>query len=202
MDIEEIYKKYNTELRNLIILLEIRLNKFPIGILNEIRSVHDHLSRVYLEDNTVNKEKEIQLSIRHIDRARLDCYKALLIDGENKAKTFRQNYRLVNLGSVDSGIFYPEYTRNLEEARKGVTEAKLSEGKGNSHRERTIELFHEAFERYEDLDNFIDKNSEKLTWSSCYQKKRFWTTNVTAFIISIIAGLTVGILLKSIIPIG
>lgn len=202
MDIEEIYYKYNKELRNLIILLEVRLNKFPIGILNEIRSFNDHISRTYLRDDSVDKEKEIELSIRHIDRARLDCYKALLIDGENKVSNFKKNYRLVNLGDVDSGKFYPEYNKKLNEARNNVIEAKLSECKGNSHREKTIELYHNAFLKYEDIDKFISENFEKLTWSSCYQKKQFWKRNVISFLVSIATGIIVGILLKFIIPIA
>lgn len=202
MNVEEIYYKYNTELRNLIILLEVRLNKFPIGVLNEIRSVNDHISRVYLKDDSVDKKKEIELSLRHVERAKLDCYKALLINGEKKVDDFLKNYRLVNLGAVDSGKFYPEYNRRLNKAQNNVIEAKLSEGKGNSHRPKTIELFQEAFLEYEDLDKFIRENSEKLTWSSCYQKKQFWKRNIAAFIISIIAGIVVGLILKIFIPIG
>ena len=196
MEVDELYYKYNKELRNLIILVEVRLNIFPIGILNEVRDFNDHLSRIYLEDESVDKNVELKLSKRHLNRARLDCYKSLLINGEDQHKNFVKNYRYTNLGEVDSGKFYPEYNRKLKEARDKAGEAKLSEGKGNSHLEKTAEIFHEAFALYEDLDNFVKENYENLAWSSCFQKKKFWATNVTAFIVSVVAGLIVGILLK------
>ena len=50
--IDEIYLEYINELKPLIAMVEHNYRKFPMGVLKEFRDVFDHISRLYIENET------------------------------------------------------------------------------------------------------------------------------------------------------
>ena len=74
--IRVLYSDYNTVIKPLIAEIEARIEQFPLPLFNEIRALHDHIARCYLDEI---KEEQITQEIikaeRHIVRIILDCYK-------------------------------------------------------------------------------------------------------------------------------
>ncbi len=105
--VNALYISYNEKIRPLIILVESELNKFPIGLLNEIRAFNDHISRAFIDElEDGKKNEELNTAHRHIDRSRYECYKILLVNEEIKNSQFLKNYPSVKLGDIDSGNFF------------------------------------------------------------------------------------------------
>ena len=59
-DIKNLYKVYNTVIKPLIAEVEARTEQFPLPLFNEIRALHDHISRCYSDDVT---EEQIEKNI-------------------------------------------------------------------------------------------------------------------------------------------
>lgn len=193
---KDIYRDYNLSLRPLLILVESIIEKFPIGLLNEVRAINDHIARTYCIDlSKSNKEKELKNAKRHITRAKLDCYKILLVQSEKNVERFLKDYRSIRLGEVDSGKFYPKFTKLLNDARKLVGKAKEQETKGLSRYNSTTKFYNMSFLKYNELKEFIEKNADNLTWSVCNNRIRIIITSVISFIVSLIAGFITGLAL-------
>ena len=76
--VRELYVEYNTVIKPLIAEVEARMEQFPLPIFNEIRALHDHISRCYSDNITdAQIEKELEKGKRHVVRIILDCYKYL-----------------------------------------------------------------------------------------------------------------------------
>jgi hypothetical protein len=194
LKIEEFYKSYNNTLRPLLILVESELEDFPINILNEVRAIHDHVARVYKDGEGINKEEELKLCERHIQRAVLDCFKIIIAIKDKGIKRFKKDYKSVNLGDVDSGAFLPEFKQKLKVAKQYVKEAKKSECKGETEREKTVQLFEKATLKYDEVEEFIENNDSKLIWSVSNQRKRLWKSVVVSLIVAVIIGITVNLI--------
>ena len=76
--VRELYVDYNTVIKPLIAEVEARMEQFPLPLFNEIRALHDHISRCY-SDNITDKQtnEELEKGKRHVVRIILDCYKYL-----------------------------------------------------------------------------------------------------------------------------
>jgi len=189
MTIDELYEEYNYVLRPLLAEVEAQLERFPIGLLNEIRALHDHVARTHLRElDEKAKLIEIELARRHSLRVMLDCYKVLCKQGEVMVEEFRKDYRGVRLGEVDSGRFLPKFIELRDRARDLVGQAKKSERLGQSGREEALDLYQEAVIAYADLKDFLREQSQNLAWSASHQKRRFWLSNIITAIISFVMG--------------
>ena len=59
--VRELYVEYNTVIKPLIAEVEARMEQFPLPIFNEIRALHDHISRCYSDNITdAQIEKELE----------------------------------------------------------------------------------------------------------------------------------------------
>ena len=189
-DIINLYRDYYDQLRPFIAYVEAKTERFPIGILNEVRALYDHSARLYLQDmSPENRKEELNKAQRHISRAKLDCYKVLCARGEEEIEEFKKNYKNVKLGLVDSGRCLPEFTRLTNDAWEKTKEAKESEKAITGNEEEMSNKYQEAIVAYEEIDRFIKSNAENLAWSSSHQKRYIWKSHLVAFFLGIIGSL-------------
>ena len=186
--IDGLYEAYYENLKALLVLVESELEKFPEGILNEIRSLYDHTARASLSKNPEDRSKEIESARRHIVRALLDCYKVVCIQGEIKIERFEESYKKIRLGEVDSGKFLPKLTQLHHKAKEFVQSAKKTEKSGEDGRGKSLRLFDNAIKAYKDVEQFIEKQSENLTWAASHQKRYFWSSHIISSIIGLVTG--------------
>jgi ElaB/YqjD/DUF883 family membrane-anchored ribosome-binding protein len=192
MTLEELYQDYNDGVKPLLILVEARLEKFPIGILNEVRAAHDHVARTFdPASKPEDKNKEFESASRHIHRIMLDAYKVLCLDGQERIEQLRKDYRGVRLGEVDSGRFLPELTRLHELAIKAVEEAKLSERSGGRNAGGTLIKFEQALAAWDNVFQFLAAQSQNLAWSASNQRRKSWKDIGIAAFIGFVIGMTV-----------
>ena len=97
--VKDIYKNYIEVICPYIIQYELLDNSFPIEIINEIRAVFTHLSKYYLSDDVLTKEKNVTKAESHIKRTILDCYKYICTAYEDKYKAFEEKYKHVDLSN-------------------------------------------------------------------------------------------------------
>lgn len=175
--IKSIYDEYKNTVFPLVAFLEANDAEFPIEILNEVRSIFSHFSRVY-DDSVTDDEIDCELSKAesHLKRAILDCYKYNCISLYDFYNRFRTEYKFADLSLIDNGDFLAKITQNFAEGKRLLFEAKKSERK-NKHSEKLYREFEAAFDLF--LKNFnlinskiglIHKVSKKARWT------RFWGT--------------------------
>lgn len=175
--ISAIYSEYRDIVVPLVAFLEANDAEFPVEILNELRSIFTHFSRIY--ENDV-EDKEIELEIEkaqnHLKRAILDCYKynsISLFDFYNK---FRKEYQFADLSVIDNGDFLIQITKNFSDAKCFLLQAKLSERKNKdksdlySEYEKAFDLFLKNFNLINSKLDIVHKVSKNAKW------KRFWGT--------------------------
>ena len=200
MERKDLFKVYIELVRPLIIEVEAKTQKIPIGILNEVRAIHDHVARTYNEHLTEEQiKKELDIAERHVNRIVFDCYKLLCISSKRDFEKFEDDYKGVKLGEVDSGHFLPKYVSLKKEAENIFSEAKKSEAIGMSNLEKSLELFEKGTLAYSDVEDFIESESQHLIWAADHQKKQAWKTYAIGFIISIFSGFIVGLILEFIL---
>lgn len=104
--------------------------KYPSPILNEIRAMHDHVARCYLDEAI--SDSEIQLyqlkkALGHLKRARLDCFKYLNSFFNNYLKDFEKNYFGSHWTFVQNGSFLKNYYNRNAQIREFIKIAKEKE---------------------------------------------------------------------------
>ena len=175
--IKNIYDEYKNTVFPLVAFLEANDAEFPIEILNEVRSIFSHFSRVY-DDSVTDDEIDCELSKAesHLKRAILDCYKYNCISLYDFYNRFRTEYKFADLSLIDNGDFLAKITQNFAEGKRLLFEAKKSERR-NKHSEDLYMEFEAAFDLF--LKNFnlinskiglVHKVSKKARWT------RFWGT--------------------------
>lgn len=100
-----IYSDYRQYLKPLIAEIESLTQEFPTGILNEIRSCFDHISRSYADENESNVDLNIDRARGHLKRAQLDCYKMLIVYFHDDVEEFKRRNRNKDWSTVDGGRF-------------------------------------------------------------------------------------------------
>lgn len=166
--LKELYDGYNNQIASLLLLVEVRLEVFPVALLNEIRAMHDHVARVYLTNLKFSeKMDEVETAKRHAMRAMLDCHKVLIAYWHVvQIEIFDKRYHGVRLPQVDNGNFYPEYSRLKDHAFELIEAAKRTERIGASRRLESIERYQAAFEACVDLEDFVHGKHTELAWAS------------------------------------
>jgi len=192
----EIYKTYVDVICPYILEYELLTNEFPIEILNEIRAIFTHLSKLNISDNNTIKEKNISKAEGHIKRALLDCYKYLCMIYEDKYKKFEKIYSRIDLSLVDNGEFLPKLHESHQKAVKLMKNARVSDLAIDSDDEINCE---EAYKKYEDafvayslVKDLLDNSYKKLD----YLKKKAVLKDflsVSGWVIGMV-GLIIGII--------
>ena len=192
MTLEELFRAYSEQVKPLLILVEARLEKFPIGILNEVRATHDHIARTFEPSaKPEDRVKEIESAARHIQRTMLDAYKVLCADSQMRMETFRRDYRGVRLGEVDSGRFLPKLTELQRIAVTAVETAKLSEKSGSRNSDETLTRFEQALAAWDDVNLFVRDQAQNLAWAASHQRRGAWKDRLIGAAIGFIIGLLV-----------
>ena len=169
---QEIYHIYESDIRDAIVFIESSYHKFPVPFLNEIRAAQDHMARCFSfpADNPDWEEYvngQMDKAVGHYTRCLLDCYKYIW---------YRYGRRLYwshlvpkcfgKLRDIDNGEFYKEYRRLHKAAKANNAEARKLE---RTDKERAKELFQEAIGCLKQMDNLMEDNYDKISWSVAKQ---------------------------------
>jgi len=108
-----LYRTYNDVIKPLIAEIEIRYEKFPTPVFNEIRAFNDHVARCHRENiSNLDIENELRKAKGHIERIILDCYKFLNVALHKIViKRFDKRTKGVDLGAINNGAFFIFYSR-------------------------------------------------------------------------------------------
>ncbi|MCM1321645.1 MAG: hypothetical protein NC041_07225 [Bacteroides sp.] len=175
--ISAIYKEYREVVFPLVAFLEVADSEFPVEILNEIRSIFSHFSRMYADNiSDADISSELAKAESHLKRALLDCYKYGCLSLSDFYNAFKKEYRFADLSVIDNGDFLSRITRNFTEGQKLLLEAKISE-RQNKHLNDLYRKFESAFDMllknynliYEKI-GIIHRVERKAKWT------RFWGT--------------------------
>jgi hypothetical protein len=195
--LSELYGIYREKLKPLIFIVESFTNKFPIQVLNEIRSVQDHIASCFLNGNADDSIclKEIGKAKGHLQRAIADCYKILIqIYFPDTITSFYKQYKRVNLCLVDDGRFLPELTKLEKIAKEKSLLAKQNEF--NSNGEISCTDFEEAVLAYENILSHIENHSQGLANAAQHTERNIWRDWKFALVSGIIGAiLSTGVLL-------
>ncbi len=89
---KEIFQSYLDVVVPSMIEYENQANAFPTGIMNEIRDIFFHFSKMAALDEA-KQEDELVKAERHMKRAMRDCYKYLCVAFENRYQNYREDYK-------------------------------------------------------------------------------------------------------------
>lgn len=164
-----IFEDYLGTVQKLLIEVEVVTGKFPVQVLNEIRSAFTHLARASRDQGTLPASalEECQKAQPHIKRARLDCYKALCIAYDDAIVSFESEHKDTNLGLADNGRFLKRFTEMREEARTSFVEARRAESEGVQQEEEIFALYEVAYKAFSDAQSFLvcDEVQESLVFA-------------------------------------
>lgn len=160
-----LYSSYNNIIKPLIAEIEVRHEKFPTAIFNEIRAFNDHIARCYLKPNDNDFiNSQIKKAESHIERIILDCYKFLNVSLYDKViNDFDKKYKGVDLSHIDNGDFIIKHRRLTKDIIIKLKNAKLKES--NEDKKDSIALYQEVHNKYTELENLIDDNCRNLYWA-------------------------------------
>jgi hypothetical protein len=162
----DIYKKYIEVICPYIIQYELLDGTFPVEILNEIRAVFTHLSKYYLSDDILVKEKNVSKAEGHIKRSILDCYKYICIAYDEKYVDFGRIYKYVDLSLADNGEFLPKLLETHNEAIRLMKDARKTDLLITSDDETSVdeayEKYEKAFVKYSLVHELINSSYKKL----------------------------------------
>lgn len=140
----------------MLALVESLKGKFPGPILNELRAVQDHVSRCFTNDIAeVDALEEIRKAKGHLDRANMDCYKALLIICEKQLVDFKKEYEGVNLALVKDGEFLIKFQNDWDAARELAINARKMESEYFLDKLRAYAYYERAVEAYQDIEDYL-----------------------------------------------
>ena len=185
----KIYIQYQEVIAPLIAVLEVRDGNYPIEIFNEIRAIFTHLSRFKIQSS----EQDLISAERHVKRAILDCYKYMCVSIKEQMVRFREEYRNVDLGIADNGMFLVTLNRLQKEADESFVSAKKKELVGEISEEELFGLFETAYIKQKDLEDYLENSEEAILFATSHSHKRDRITmiSITVTVISIIFAIMV-----------
>lgn len=163
---------YNKNLKPMILALESEDSEYPVEVLNEIRAILNHLSRIAviesgeatdIEDVTQAIDLQIHDATGHLKRGLFDCFKYCCISLEDKYKQFKKDSRNLDLGVIDNGEFSIELSKRYTEAKDSLFNARLIENDpSNRDADKAFEAFGLAYVKYRELDEYIKESTSKI----------------------------------------
>jgi len=195
----DIHKNYIEVICPYIIQYELLSTSFPSEILNEIRAVFTHLSKNFLSDDVLIKEKNISKAESHIKRAILDCHKYICTAYEDKYNEFKRDYKNVDLSLVDNGEFLPKLLETHKDAITLMQDARKSDllitSDDETNADEAYVKYEKAYLKYSSLYQLIESSYKKLETLKRKFVLKDWRGIIIGSIISII-GIIVSIILK------
>ena len=163
--LKELYECY-WKVKAAVAFYEVKYNKIPADLLNEIRNMFDHVARCYvlhgIASDTPNVDaiaRHLVMARGHLERLHLDLYKLFILENIDQINYFENQFEQ-DLAAVKERPYpLPEVTRFqiwFHKERKRVdgivTSAKINESTQEDH-DKKIELLTEARDCQEE---FID----------------------------------------------
>jgi len=194
--VTSLYRTYIEVIKPLLAEIEIRYQKFPIPILNEIRAFNDHIARCHREDiSSANIDKEIKKAEGHIYRIILDCYKFLNVAfHENLIEKFDKRTRGVDLNAVNNGQFSASYFETRKFIISHLKKAKFLEA---MDKDESLKEYEIVYNKFSELETFLSENERHICWA----KARYFSNKIIKaiwWLVAIIFGYILSLILPSI----
>ena len=158
-----LYKDYNNVIKPLIAEVEARTEQFPLPLFNEIRALHDHISRCYSDEATNDSiEDEVVKAQRHSLRIMLDCYKYLNLTLHDEVILFERETKHIDLTVLQNGTFYPKYKEVRSNAIKLVRKAKSEEPLDSV---KALDTYQLSYNAYTEIETLIDSVYTDVHWA-------------------------------------
>lgn len=158
-----LYKDYNNVIKPLIAEVEARTEQFPLPLFNEIRALHDHISRCYSEGATNDSiEEDVVKAQRHSLRIMLDCYKYLNLTLHDEVTLFERETKHIDLTVLQNGTFYPKYKEMRSNAIKLVRKAKTEEPLDSV---KALDTYQLSYNAYTEIETLIDSVYTDVHWA-------------------------------------
>ena len=168
-EIVKIFAKYREVLKPLIAEIEALNQRFPVGVLNEIRSCFDHIARYYAGSS--DADENVRRASGHISRAIFDSYKFLIVVFHDQIENFLARNRNKDWSTVDGGRFNSKLHSLWGFAKNQYVEAKRQPDSEQNwlkayHAYREVSCF------LEEPKNVlsVDEGKNRETWMN----KLFW----------------------------
>lgn len=146
--INQIFALYRDKVNPLVAVYNSVTDKFPIGVLNELRDIFSHLVQSLEDPEAV--ERHLKRAQSHCKRAAIDGFKYAAFAYSKVYDDFKETYKHVDLSYVDNGQLLPELTRLYAEAGDLMTKARLIEASPHTE-EELYEAYEDAFNCYANL---------------------------------------------------
>jgi hypothetical protein len=190
--IVHLYLTYNTVIKPLIAEVEARMEQFPLPLFNEIRALHDHISRCYQTDiHQEQIDEEIAKAYRHVTRITLDCYKYLNLTMHEIVLKFNHETRNIDLTVLNDGTFYPTYKSKFNQAVSLVRQAKMKESVDTNS---ALDIYQQAYNVYSELEALLESETTDIHWAKVRFRSRF-SFSVILWILSAVASGLVSVLI-------
>ncbi len=193
-ELTALYNSY-LNIKPLIAEVEVRYEKFPTPVLNEIRAFNDHIARCYRDGITAEKiDRELKKAQGHIERIALDSYKFLNVMLHKKViRRFDRRTKGVNLSAISNGDFFTAYSKAKQFIETNLKEAKLQETQDKEH---ALRLFESVHNQYAGLEELLIENEKHICWA----KARFYGNKAWKVAAWLMAAAVSGIISSSLIP--
>ena len=184
-----LYRTYNEVIKPLIAEIEVRYEKFPIPVFNEIRAFNDHIARCYRKNiNNMEIENELEKAKGHIERIILDCYKFLNVALHKIViERFDKRTKGVDLGAVNNGTFFTVYSEAKKFINTHLKEAKLLEVQD---KDKSVKEYELVYNKFSELETFLDDNERYICWA----RARYYSNKVLKLIGWVLAAILSGII--------
>lgn len=178
----------NTVIKPLIAEVEARTEQFPLPLFNEIRALHDHISRCY-SDNVSSEQidSEIHKAERHVVRIMLDCYKCLNLSLHDEVLLFEKQTKHIDLTVLQDGTFYPRYKTLRMKAIQTVRKAKSLESQDTN---AALDAYQQSYNVYSELETMIDSVTPDLHWA----RIRFSVRRLLQVVLWILSAIASGVI--------
>lgn len=183
-----LYQDYNTVIKPLIAEVEARTEQFPLPLFNEIRALHDHISRCYSDNVSVEQaDSEIHKAERHVVRIMLDCYKCLNLSLHDEVLLFEKQTKHIDLTVLQDGTFYPRYKTLRMKAIQTVRKAKSLESQDTN---AALDAYQQSYNVYSELETMIDSVTPDLHWA----RIRFSVRRLLQVVLWILSAIASGVI--------
>jgi len=190
-----LYRSYIEVIKPLIAEIEVRYEKFPTPIFNEIRAFNDHVARCHREGiSDSDIEDELRKAKGHIERIILDCYKFLDVAlHRNVIERFDKRTKGIDLGAISNGTFFRFYSESKKYINTHLKEAKLLE---IQDKEKSVEKYELAYNKFSELETFLIDNEQHICWA----RARYYSSKILKLIGWLLAAIISGIISSIYIP--
>jgi len=190
-----LYRTYIEVIKPLIAEIEVRYEKFPTPIFNEIRAFNDHVARCHRNGTSdLEIENEIRKAKGHIERIILDCYKFLNVAlHKNVIERFDKRTKGVDLGAINNGTFFIFYSESKKYINAHLKEAKLLE---IHDKENSVLKYELVYNKFFELETYLIDNERHICWA----RARYHSSKMLRFLGWLLAAVISGIISSIYIP--